>query len=228
MSASRLRAAVRVRKPSLGGIFSPEQFVRCVFNQLEAPLQRAGPVSARGVCHRSAPCSSRYRPSAIVVTPFLPSAAEIGAAQARLLGSGAARASILGPESTTAQLWQLVTIGLSQKVVTDTLSGPALFANNSARLTPGAARVLAPLIAPLQEAGAAAVINGYASTPGSSQANYLLSYARAAAVAGFLEARGIPASSLEIIGHGATDLVAAGPSGANRRVVVVIEEPVAA
>jgi outer membrane protein OmpA-like peptidoglycan-associated protein len=162
---------------------------------------------------------------AIVVTPFLPSAAAISSAQARLLAAGAARASILGPEATAAQLAQLVTLGLSQKVVTETLSGAALFANDSAELSPGAARVLAPLITPLREPGAAAVINGYASTPGTSQANYLLSYARAEAVAAFLEAYGVPASSLEVIGHGATDLVAAGPSAANRRVVVVLEEP---
>jgi outer membrane protein OmpA-like peptidoglycan-associated protein len=163
----------------------------------------------------------------IVVTTFLPSAATVSAAQASILAAGAARASILGPESTAAQLSQLVTLGLSQKVVTETLSGPALFANDSAQLAPGAARVLTPLIAPLREAGAAAVINGYASTPGSRKANYFLSYARAAAVAAFLEAHGIPASSLDIVGHGASDLVAAGPSGANRRVVVVIEEPAA-
>lgn len=161
----------------------------------------------------------------IVVTPDLPSAAAVGAAQASLLAAGASRAAILGPETTAGQLAQLVAAGLSQKMVTETLSGAALFANNSARLAPGAARVLAPLIAPLRRPGAAAVINGYASAPGTSQANYLLSYSRAAAVAGFLEAAGIPASSLVIVGHGASDLVAAGSSGANRRVVVVIEEP---
>jgi outer membrane protein OmpA-like peptidoglycan-associated protein len=163
----------------------------------------------------------------IVVTSFLPSAATVSAAQSGLLAAGAARATILGPEATPAQLAHLVTLGLSRKVITETLSGAALFANDSARLSPGAARVLTPLIAPLREAGAAAVINGYASTPGSSATNYRLSYARAAAVAAFLEARGIPASSLGVVGHGATDLVAAGPSGANRRVVVVIEEPAA-
>jgi outer membrane protein OmpA-like peptidoglycan-associated protein len=133
--------------------------------------------------------------------------------------------SVLGPEFTAAQLSHLVTLGLSQKLVTDVLSGPALFANDSARLGPGAARVLMPLIRPLQLAGVAAVINGYASAPGSQATNYLLSYARAAAVAAFLEAHGVPASSLAIVGHGSSDLVAAGPSGANRRVVVVIEEP---
>lgn len=162
----------------------------------------------------------------IVVTSFLPSAAAASAAQASLLAAGAGRASILGPEAA-AQLTQLVTLGLSQKTVTDTLSGPALFANDSARLEPGAARVLMPLIGPLREAGAAAVINGYASTPGSWETNYQLSYARAAAVAAFFEAHGIQASSLAIVGHGSSDPVAPGPSSANRRVVVVIEEPAA-
>jgi len=163
----------------------------------------------------------------IVDTPFLPSAAAVSTAQSSLLAAGATRATILGPEATPAQLSRIVTLGLSQKVITETLSGAALFANDSARLAPSAVRVLTPLIAPLREAGAAAVINGYASTPGSRETNYLLSYARAEAVAAFLEARGIPASSLDIIGHGATGLVASGPSAANRRVVVVIEEPAA-
>jgi outer membrane protein OmpA-like peptidoglycan-associated protein len=161
----------------------------------------------------------------IVVTSFLPSAAAVSAAQTRLLTAGAARASILGPEFTGAQLSHLVTLGLSQTTVTETLSGTALFANNSARLGPDAARILMPLIGPLQKEGAAAVINGYASTPGSRERNYLLSYSRAAAVAAFLETHGIPASSLAIVGHGSSDLTAAGPSGANRRVVVVIEQP---
>jgi len=161
----------------------------------------------------------------IVVTPFLPSAAAISWAQASLLGSGAAQASVLGPESTAAEVAQLVSAGLSQHVgSSETLSGPALFANNSAVLLPAAVSVLTPLLLPLRKPGAIAVINGYASTPGSAAANYRLSYARAAAVAGFFVARGIPASSLVIVGHGATGLVAPGPSAANRRVTVVIED----
>lgn len=163
----------------------------------------------------------------IVVTSFLPSAATVSAAQANLLAAGATQASILGPEFTPTQVSQLVRIGLSQKPVTDVLSGPALFPNNSAQLGPGAAHVLIPLIEPLQVTGAAAVINGYASSPGTPATNYQLSYARANAVAAFLEAHGVPASSLAIVGHGSNDLVADGPSGANRRVVVVIEEPMA-
>jgi outer membrane protein OmpA-like peptidoglycan-associated protein len=161
----------------------------------------------------------------IVITPFLPSASALAAAQASLLASGATRATILGPESTATELIQAVTSGLSQRAVTETLSGTALFANDSARLLPGAVRVLAPVIAPLRKPGAAAVINGYASTPGGSGLNYQLSYARATAVAAFLEAHGIPASCLDIVGHGASDLVARGSSGANRRVVIVVEQP---
>jgi outer membrane protein OmpA-like peptidoglycan-associated protein len=43
-------------------------------------------------------------------------------------------------------------------------------------------------------------------------------------VAAFFEAHGVPPSALVVVGHGATDLVAPGPSAANRRVVVVIDE----
>jgi outer membrane protein OmpA-like peptidoglycan-associated protein len=161
----------------------------------------------------------------IAVTSFVPAAAAAYAAQAGLLAAGAARATVLGPEITGAQLAQLVALGLSRQVVTDTLSGAALFGNDSAQLMPDASRVLTPLIVPLREPGAMAVINGFASTTGSEQTNMAISYARAEAVAAWLEARGIPASSLDIVGHGATDLVAAGPSAANRRVVVIIEEP---
>lgn len=164
----------------------------------------------------------------IVVTPFLPTAAAASSAQARLVAAGAAQAKVVGPEATGAQLTRLVALGLSHRVVTDTLSGAALFANDSARLMPAAGRVLRPLIAPLRQPGTMAVINGFASTTGHKRRNLLLSYSRAAAVAGWLESRGVPASSLDVVGHGATDLVAAGPSAANRRVVVTIEEPAAA
>jgi outer membrane protein OmpA-like peptidoglycan-associated protein len=49
--------------------------------------------------------------------------------------------------------------------------------------------------------------------------------ARAARTALFFEADGVPASSLAVVGHGASDPVAAGGSGKNRRVIVVIEVP---
>ena len=69
------------------------------------------------------------------------------------------------------------------------------------------------------------MINGFASTTGSAAANYTLSYARAAAVATFFETHGVAASSLIIVGHGASDPVAPGSSGDNRRVTVVIQAP---
>jgi outer membrane protein OmpA-like peptidoglycan-associated protein len=163
----------------------------------------------------------------IAVTSYLPSTAAASTAQARLLAAGAARASVLGPETTPAQLAQLVALGLSHRIITETLSGAALFGNDSARLALGAGRVLAPLLAPLRQPGALAVINGYASATGSESTNMRISLARATSVAAWLRARNVPASSLDIVGHGATDLIAPGPSPANRRVVVTIEEPAA-
>jgi outer membrane protein OmpA-like peptidoglycan-associated protein len=159
----------------------------------------------------------------IVVTSFAPSAAAASSAQAGLLAAGAGAATVLGPEYTAVQLSQAVSLGLSRPMSTDVLSGPALFANDSSTLGSAATRMLMRLVAPLRKPGASAIISGYASTPGSAQANYLLSYARAAAVAAFLQARGVSATSLQVVGHGATGLVAPGSSGANRRVVVVLE-----
>jgi outer membrane protein OmpA-like peptidoglycan-associated protein len=160
----------------------------------------------------------------IVVTSFLPSAAAASEAQAGLLRAGAAWASVLGPEATPAQLARLVSAGLSQAAPRETVSGSVLFANGRSALPPGAEGVLSPLLGPLRSPGAIAVIGGYASTPGSIETNYRLSYARATSVANFFESHGIPASSLVIVGHGADDLIAPGPSAANRRVTVVIEE----
>jgi outer membrane protein OmpA-like peptidoglycan-associated protein len=161
----------------------------------------------------------------VVITPFLPSAAAATASQAELLGAGAARAAVLGPGSTGSELEGLVSAGLSRRVITDTLSGPVLFPNDSAVLAPGASAELMPLLVQLRQPGATGVINGFASTPGSGSRNYALSEARAAAVAAFFEAHGISPVSLIVVGHGATDLVAPPASAANRRVVVVIEEP---
>lgn len=160
----------------------------------------------------------------IVLTPFLPTVAAASAAQAALLAAGAAQATVLGPEVTGTQLAELVSADLSQKALTEVISEPVLFANDSAALLPTAARGLTRLLPELRKRGAMAVINGYASAPGTTGINFTLSYERAAAVASFLESRGIPDSALIIVGHGASNLVAAGTSGRNRRVTVVIEE----
>jgi len=161
----------------------------------------------------------------IVMTPFLPSAADAAAAQEKLIAAGAARASVLGPEATPAELGRLISDGLGHREVAEPLSGPALFGNDSAVLRPAAAGVLTPLLPLLRQPGAIAVINGYASAPGDTRHNQQLSENRAAAVAAFFQAHGISAAALLVVGHGATGFVAPGASPDNRRVVVVVEEP---
>jgi len=160
----------------------------------------------------------------IVVTSYLPTAAAASAAQADLLGAGAAQAAVVGPEVTAVQLAGLVSADLSRGAGGDSVSAPVLFANDSFALGPVAIRELAGLLPRLRERGATAVISGFASTPGTAEANYVLSYERATVVANFFESNGIPTFALIIVGHGASDVVGSGASGANRRVLVVIEE----
>jgi outer membrane protein OmpA-like peptidoglycan-associated protein len=160
----------------------------------------------------------------LVVTPFLPTAAAASAVQSDLLGAGAAEAAVVGPEVTEGQLAALVSGALNQGGRHESVSAPVLFANGSAALSPRAVAQLITLLPQLRGTGVTAVINGFASTPGTALTNYTLSYDRAAMVASFLECQGIPASSLIIVGHGASDLVAPGSSGQNRRVTVVIEK----
>jgi outer membrane protein OmpA-like peptidoglycan-associated protein len=161
----------------------------------------------------------------IVVTSHLPSATRASTAQAKLLDAGAASATILGPEATPAVIAQLVTAGLSQQMVPETLSRSVLFSGGGTALLPGARGVLAPLIAALRRPGAVAVINGYAYAAGSARSDYKLSLARAAAVARFFEDHRIPASSLVVVGHGASRLVTPRFARTNGRVLVVIEKP---
>jgi hypothetical protein len=143
----------------------------------------------------------------IVVTSHLPSATRASTAQAKLLDAGAASATILGPEATPAVIAQLVSAGLSLKIVPETLSRSVPFA------------------AALRRPGTVAVINGYTYAAGSAHRDYKLSLARAAAVARFFENHRIPASSLVVVGHGASRLVTPRSAGTDGRVLVVIEEP---
>jgi OOP family OmpA-OmpF porin len=125
---------------------------------------------------------------------------------------------------TAAQLSALVSADLSQGAEQgDSVSAPVLFGNNSYALSAAAVSELTRLLPRLREAGVTAVINGFASAPGTAEANYLLSFERATSVAHFFESHEVPESSLIIVGHGATDLTGSGASGANRRVLVVIE-----
>ena len=160
----------------------------------------------------------------IVVASYLPTEAAASTAQVDLLRAGAAQAAVVGSEVTAAQLAELVSADLSEHRPRDSISAPVLFGNNSYALSPAAVGSLRQLLPRLREPGVTAVINGYASTPGTAEANYFLSFERATAVARWLEAHGIPESALVIVGHGASDVIGPGASAANRRVLVVIEE----
>jgi len=163
----------------------------------------------------------------IAVTRDLLTAAAASAAQAELLTAGAAQAAVIGPEVTAAQLAALVSANLGQEGGTDTVSTPVLFGNNSAALNAKAVSQLTRLVPELREPGVTVVIDGYASTSGTAQANYVLSYQRASKVASFFEKNGVPDSSLIIVGHGATDSFGVGSPDANRRVLVVTEKTAA-
>lgn len=160
----------------------------------------------------------------IVVVSYLPTAAAASAAQVNLLGAGAAQAAVLGSEVTAAQLAGLVAADLSRDGSADLMSAPVLFGNNSYALDAAATGTLRKLLPELRKPGVTVMINGYASTPGNAEANYLLSFERATAVARWLEANGIPSATLIVVGHGASDGAGSGASAANRRVLVVVQE----
>lgn len=160
----------------------------------------------------------------IVVASYLPTEAAASAVQVDLLGAGAAQAALVGSEVTAAQLARLVSADLSEQGPSDSVSVPVLFGNDSYALSPAAVSSLKQLLAQLRRPGVTAVINGFASTPGTAEANYVLSFERATAVAGWLEASRVPESELIIVGHGASNVVGSGASAANRRVLVVIEK----
>jgi outer membrane protein OmpA-like peptidoglycan-associated protein len=160
----------------------------------------------------------------IVVTSYLPTEAATSTAQADLLGAGAAQAAVVGSEITAAQLDGLVSADLSEQGRSDSVSAPVLFGNDSYALSPVAVATLSRLLPSLRKPGVTVVVNGFASTPGTAEANYVLSFERATAVARWAEAHEVPESALVIVGHGASDVVGSGASGANRRVLVVIEK----
>lgn len=170
------------------------------------------------------PAGSLTGDTVVVVSDSQPSVEATTATQAKLYGAGAASVSVLGAADPPGGLAELVDEGLVAKPVAVTLAG-VLFANNSSRLMPSAPRPLWPVLAMLGTTAATAVINGYASSTGSAKQNLMLSQARAQSIAEWLEAHGVPSSSLTVIGHGASDFIAAGPSPANRRVTVIIEHP---
>jgi outer membrane protein OmpA-like peptidoglycan-associated protein len=157
----------------------------------------------------------------VVIDPIVAGGGVIATAEGQLDGAGAARAVVVTPESAVA-LGGLVARGLADSVTTTSFAANVLFGNDSATLTHRADVALSGLLPILLRPGATAVVDGYASTTGPTVPTHTLAAARAAGVVGFLVALGAPAARLWASGHGATDLVAPGPSAANRRVVVVV------
>jgi outer membrane protein OmpA-like peptidoglycan-associated protein len=156
----------------------------------------------------------------LVVTNYLPTVEDASAAQIELLRAGAARAVVVGPETPPAQISQQIEAGQTLMGRSEIFPGTVLFTRDSAALPPGARRSLQPLLALLRRPGSTAVVNGYASVPGSARRSDLLASERAAAVAEFLESAGIPASAITAVGHGT-----AGSLDRYRRVVVVVTGP---
>ena len=111
----------------------------------------------------------------IAVAGSLPTAAAASTAQVDLLRAGAAQAAVVGSEVTAAQLGGLVSADLSEQGPSDSVSAPVLFGNNSYALNSAAVGSLRQLLPKLREPGVTAVINGYASTAGTAEANYILS-----------------------------------------------------
>ena len=163
----------------------------------------------------------------LVIVPFLPGLEAATATQQKLVAAGAIWAAVLGPETTAARVSRLVSDGLTLQLSREVLSGRTLFSNDSARLRPAAAHVLLALVPLLQRPGLTAVVNGYASSPGTARHNQRLSLARASSVVAFLAAQGVPEDKLIPVGHGSRDPVPDGSAASDRRVVVVIEQPAA-
>ena len=144
---------------------------------------RPGRAAVRREPQRHAPRRANWTGTTSSPSPrTVPSAAAASAAQLDLLAAGASFAAVLGPEATPAQLDHLVSGALSGHVISEVVSGQALFGNDSAALRPAAARVLAPLAVRASPPGRQRRRERLRLQPGSSQHNQVLSQARASAV----------------------------------------------
>ena len=169
--------------------------------------------------------------STVVVNDFPGSTAAQAAWQSSLVQDGAARAVVLTP-ATSDQLVSVVRQGLDG-AITDTLTS-VLFARGQYTLQPAALPQLRHLLHLLAVAypHATATVNGYTDNlpvPGPG-GNLLLSRRRAQTILRWLVAHNVAAGRLQAFGYGDSDPTAPNTSGGqplNRRVVVVIDPPVA-
>lgn len=114
-----------------------------------------------------------------------------------------------------------------QSAINTLTDGALTFESNVGSLTGSDEQVLTRVADKLKACpNAHAAINGYADNTGNTSLNVPLSEERAQAVAGFLEAQGVPGNRLSTTGFGSTNPIA--PNGTdggraqNRRVEIVI------
>lgn len=114
-----------------------------------------------------------------------------------------------------------------QSAINTLTDGALTFESNVGSLTASDEQVLTRVADKLKACPTAhAVINGYADNTGNTSLNVPLSEERAQAVAGFLEAQGVPGDRLSTTGFGSANPIA--PNGTdygraqNRRVEIVI------
>lgn len=114
-----------------------------------------------------------------------------------------------------------------QSAINTLTDGALTFESNVGSLTAADEQVLTRVADKLKACPTAhAVINGYADNTGNTSLNVALSEERAQAVAGFLEAQGVPGDRLSTTGFGSANPIA--PNGTdygraqNRRVEIVI------
>jgi len=227
-SRAALQAWARVNSPQdpSARSFSLSAALISGINMLGS-LDQAGTDSSLVIvvfCSRLAgtvPAGSLNGDVVVVVSDTQPSVDAATAAQTNLYAAGATSVSVIGPADPPGTLADLVAAGLAARTIRVSLAG-VLFANNSSQLLPTATARLKQALALLQIPGATAVVNGYASSTGNPVGNLVLSQGRAQSVATWLETRGVAASALLVVGHGAHDFIAPGPSPANRRVTLVI------
>ena len=106
------------------------------------------------------------------------------------------------------------------------IPGDLLFATDSADLSDAAQSVLQRVLEEARPATARTLVEGYADSDGDAAHNQILSEERANAVAAWLTAHGIPATSITTRGWGETRPAVAEIDAAakaqNRRVVVTV------
>lgn len=124
-----------------------------------------------------------------------------------------------GPESLPT--WQRQPDGTATLVVPADL----LFAKDSAALNPAAATVLQEVVTALAPGGKV-LVEGHADSDGETSHNQALSERRAASVADWLAAHGVPRTAITAVGWGETRLAAdeidEAAKAKNRRVVVTV------